>query len=661
MSSDKRKTFQIKAQLSDVKSMKTFSNYLTSMARDHLTLKYGRILDLLKIPVQVEAITALAQFYDPPLRCFTFQDFQLAPTLEEFGRILDSPKKKLKPYKGLGEVPRLEDLASLLKIQVSDLKAHFKKERDSLGFQRGYLEKKATDFVKARDWESMGEILALLIFGLILFPNKPNFIDTAAISVFWAVRVNEEDPVPALLANIYYTLHLRYKRRGGLMLCCLPLLYLWFTSQIFKDVFLIKPMNDNEWAQKLRSLTENSIFWYARKINQREVIVSCGDFPNVPLIGPRGCINYNPMLAIRQLGYPIDRRPDSEVLKEFELHITDENSSSILQKVIQAWTQVHRKGTELRKRGITDKKPYSNWIKEHVKKNKLPFAIVSSTQPSSPAPIPTSIEEVDELKATISRLEKEKEDLELNFQKVSYERNEFKFLLKEEKKQCEKIKEAFKAEKEKKERISDTLAGVTGELKECNLKLDQAWKEISDWNGLWNHTLEQHKGVREGLEVRISDLNERLKESQTLASEECRLREETERMLHQLPSNWRELHDELRALKECGRRQKQSYEALKDINERAESQLQHLRNLSLQDQATMQELHQEAMKWKSKFSNLAGFANNVVWRIPKIHRRAYAVMHPNNTPAAVFDFVESCEVMLRNFKASLEEARKAKL
>ena len=35
------------------------------------------------------------------------------------------------------------------------------------------------------------------------------------------------------------------------------------------------------------------------------MLYSCEGFPNVPLIGMRGCINYNPVLAIRQLGYPM--------------------------------------------------------------------------------------------------------------------------------------------------------------------------------------------------------------------------------------------------------------------------------------------------------------------------------------------------------------------
>ena len=33
-----------------------------------------------------------------PLRCFTFQDFQLVPTVEEFEQILDLPLEGKTPY-----------------------------------------------------------------------------------------------------------------------------------------------------------------------------------------------------------------------------------------------------------------------------------------------------------------------------------------------------------------------------------------------------------------------------------------------------------------------------------------------------------------------------------------------------------------------------------
>lgn len=92
MEPGKRKTFQIKAKVPCVKGFIAFRDGLTNIRRDAFTLKYGKIIHLLSVPVQKDAITALAQFYDPPVRSFLFRDFQLSPTLEEFGRILDSLK-----------------------------------------------------------------------------------------------------------------------------------------------------------------------------------------------------------------------------------------------------------------------------------------------------------------------------------------------------------------------------------------------------------------------------------------------------------------------------------------------------------------------------------------------------------------------------------------
>ena len=36
---------------------------------------YGKIWDLAMVEVSTEAIASLAQYYDQPLRCFTFGDF----------------------------------------------------------------------------------------------------------------------------------------------------------------------------------------------------------------------------------------------------------------------------------------------------------------------------------------------------------------------------------------------------------------------------------------------------------------------------------------------------------------------------------------------------------------------------------------------------------
>ena len=134
----------------------------------------------------------------------------------------------------------------------------------------------------------------------------------AAISIFWGAKVFNTDPTPALLADIYYTLHTMYEKRKDTLNCCIRLLYNWFMTHLYKEDYMIPELTRHEWPQKLRSLTANSILWYARKLDIGYITISCEDFPNVLLIGSRGCINYNPALALQQLGYPLQDRPLDE-------------------------------------------------------------------------------------------------------------------------------------------------------------------------------------------------------------------------------------------------------------------------------------------------------------------------------------------------------------
>ncbi|WJX45917.1 hypothetical protein P8452_32765 [Trifolium repens] len=628
MNSDKRKTLQIKAQVPDMRSLKAYGAKLTSLARSNFVNKYGRIIDLLDIPVQVEAITALAQFYDPSLRCFTFQDFQLAPTLEEFGQILDFPNQGKGPFKGIGRVVDLKELSPTLNISVSDLTSNYKFRPDGnvYGFPRSYLEKKAVDFAKTQEWISLGDVLALLIFGLVLFPNLESFINDAAINAFWVTKTKKESPIPALLADVYYTLHMRHEKKGGLMLCCIPLLYSWFTSHIFSNTSIIEIMDKHEWSQKLMTLTEHSVIWFPKKLGREDMTISCGDFPNVPLIGSRGCINYNPMLAIRQLGYPMVGKPDDEALKEFILKDMGANDPNMLQRIIRSWEATHKKGNELKKRRSGTNELYPHWVIERAKIIKLPFVLAPSTQPSSQEPVSVSMEEVNDLRATITRLKKEKEEVENKLHQVSYERNKLNFNLNKAKKRIEKIEGVAKEEREKKERVSAGLAGATEETQKYKRWWDEAKKEVHTLRGLWEKTLKGRNEMKEQLEVQILNITTSLQESQAIVMNERRLREKAERTLQGLPNNWSELIKEIQGLKESEWRQRQEYQAISTRNQRLEDEVRHLRDLASQDLATTQKIIEEATRWKTDFSNLAEFANNVVRDIPRMHKKAYAAM-----------------------------------
>ncbi|XP_050875865.1 uncharacterized protein LOC127079525, partial [Lathyrus oleraceus] len=105
--------------------------------------------------------------------------------------------------------------------------------------------------------------------------------------------------------------------------------------------------------QKLASLTSSHVRWYIRDWETENVIVSIGDFPNVPLIGTKGCINYNPMLSLRQHGYPMNGPPKAKALEPFILHGV-EADHPMVKKIKRSWQAVIRKGKELENGNLKD-------------------------------------------------------------------------------------------------------------------------------------------------------------------------------------------------------------------------------------------------------------------------------------------------------------------
>jgi hypothetical protein len=190
-------------------------------------------LDLLHVNVDATASTTLAQFFDSPLRYFTFQDFQLSPTIEEFEKILGRSIEGQVCY--MRETPTEEDImkASHLKQEeISSLQA----SKGVEGFFRTTLEPKAQEELSNGNWKAHNAILALLIYGLVLFPSRDNFVSMSAIGVFLT-----RNPVPALLADFLYSLCDRRSMKKGDK-SIVVFLYLWldfdFGSSIYRFVNL---------------------------------------------------------------------------------------------------------------------------------------------------------------------------------------------------------------------------------------------------------------------------------------------------------------------------------------------------------------------------------------------------------------------------------------
>ena len=66
----------------------------------------------------------LFQFFDPKHHCFTFLDYQLVPTMEDFYQLLGVPILDQVPFTGLENDPQPEEIASAIHWKRSDIVAN---------------------------------------------------------------------------------------------------------------------------------------------------------------------------------------------------------------------------------------------------------------------------------------------------------------------------------------------------------------------------------------------------------------------------------------------------------------------------------------------------------------------------------------------------------
>ena len=81
------------------------------------------------------------------------------------------------------------------------------------GFLTKFLVDKANYFWDSLDFKAYEEILALLIYGLVLFPNPDTFVSINAIKIFISQNL-----VPTLLGDMLHQLYARTARKRGTLM-----------------------------------------------------------------------------------------------------------------------------------------------------------------------------------------------------------------------------------------------------------------------------------------------------------------------------------------------------------------------------------------------------------------------------------------------------------
>ncbi|KAI5389239.1 hypothetical protein KIW84_074772 [Lathyrus oleraceus] len=414
---------------------------ITSITPDHVGMfreAYGGVLKMVFRLTDGDrsAIHNILQFYDSGLRFFVLPDYLLGPLMEDYASILGIRVRNQIPFYATKEESDVIEISRALCLSQEVTKEGLKGKGKFPDFHLSFLEAKAKEHVVLGNWKAVCALLAVSIYGIILFPNQKNFMDINAIRVF-----AQKNPIPTLIGDVYYSVHNQNeKRHGGLVRCCAQLLYKWFMGYCL---------------------------------------------PGVPLffltILSSGGINYNPMLLKRQMGFAMEVPPlEREIQESFYFPI--EGNQSSLRQVSDAWRNIQRKGKiPFGKANNRSFPPFDDWLRERVELTRLPFPVgdlwYSLIEESRSS---VSMEEFLEMKRARDQLQAEKTELEMSIARIQLVNQEVKREAEDQARRHAQEVKRFEIDTAYYCKISQALESYTKEHDITKEKLVRAVKVIED-------------------------------------------------------------------------------------------------------------------------------------------------------------------------------------
>ncbi|MBA0787626.1 hypothetical protein Gotri_027670, partial [Gossypium trilobum] len=354
-----------------------------SNTRGIFTEKYGDVADLIAINVDEQLIQAMVRLWDPAYQCFTFNQEDMTPTIEEYSVLL-----------------RIDNV-QLNKIYVKEPKPMtFKKKLMKLtGMTDTWAEKqiRKKNEVSCIPWFSLRELVqnhpdilkrvdmfVLAIYGLIVFPKVLGHIEVAVVDFFEKLRQGI-NPVPTILAETFRSLSSCRRKGEGRFIGCAQLLNAWIFSQFWKV---------ERTPFHMFSKTFTPLEAYLERIGQRMSLNSTRSrfFRTfVPLLGLWGGVGYAPLMVQRQFA---SRQfiLATGGLAQFEFAFTGEGYMKKVRDTANSWRELYLMEEKIKKEEV---KAAHAMIE--LKKKSVTFETIS-------AELMTSQSERQELKGKIRDL-----------------------------------------------------------------------------------------------------------------------------------------------------------------------------------------------------------------------------------------------------------------
>ncbi|XP_017625089.1 uncharacterized protein LOC108468738 [Gossypium arboreum] len=294
---------------------------------------FGYLPYLLDIKVDKHLFRAMAQFWNPAYSCFTFENVDFVPTVEEYTTLLHCPKVQVdRAYsKAANALPFVKKLMSITGMSEHWVTARIQQKGDGKYIPWVSLR----DLIVAHlDMKKKVDVFALSIYGLVVFPKVLRHIDEAITDLF--DRLDKRvTPVPKADRVSYRVLFENYS--------------------LLKEIIAAPKKDDileENWIILLRNLQEDDVEWRALWL--------------VPLPGIWGAVGYASLLILRQYR---SRQfiPTTYELAQSEFSYRENNFKKKAREISDAWKQI----CQMKKLavGLMTTPEYNGWLSKRINDN----------------------------------------------------------------------------------------------------------------------------------------------------------------------------------------------------------------------------------------------------------------------------------------------------
>ncbi|KAG8485412.1 hypothetical protein CXB51_021213 [Gossypium anomalum] len=166
--------------------------------RGIFTKRYGDIANLIAVNIDERLIQAMVRFWDPAYQCFTFNQEDMTPTIEEYVALL--------------HVNNIKKKNETICIPWSSLRDLVLNHPDML---------------------KRVNLFALAIYGLVIFPKVLRHLEVAIVDFFERLKQGI-NPVPTILAETFKSLSSCRRKGEGRFIRCAQLFNVWILSRFWK-------------------------------------------------------------------------------------------------------------------------------------------------------------------------------------------------------------------------------------------------------------------------------------------------------------------------------------------------------------------------------------------------------------------------------------------